>query len=172
MQKKFSYPVKIDELNQNNYKFVLEADADELKDIAEVLQVEAVKFFRGDVFLKLSKKDNMLQVWGNVVANIVVKSVISLENFEQNIATPFELFYDTKATYKDIREMEPSINDEVPDIVENGEINLADICIEQVALQLDDYPRAKGEVFDFAKYSKVEPLQHENPFAVLQKLKK
>lgn len=172
MQKKFSYPVKIDELNQNHYKFVLEADADELKDIAEVLQVEAVNFFRGDVSLKLSKKDNMLRVWGNVAADIVVKSVISLEDFEQNIATPFELFYDTKATYEDIRDMEPSINDEVPDIVENGEINLADICIEQVALQLDDYPRAKGEVFDFAKYAKAEPLERDNPFAVLQKLKK
>ena len=172
MQKKFSYPVKIDELNQNHYKFVLEADADELKDIAEVLQVEAVKFFRGVVFMKFNKKDNLLQVWGDVAATLTVKSVISLENFEQEIVTPFELVYDTKATYKDIREMEPTINDEVPDIVENGEINLADICIEQVALQLDDYPRAEGEVFDFAQYSKVEPLEHDNPFAVLQKLKK
>lgn len=172
MQKKFSYPVKIDELNQNRYRFILEASVDELQDIAEVLQVEGVSFFRGEVFLKLNKKDNLLQVWGNVAATLTIKSVISLENFEQKIATPFELFYDTKATYKDIRDMDPTINDEIPDIVENGEINLADICIEQVALQLDDYPRAEGEVFDFAQYAKVEPLEHDNPFAVLKKLKK
>ncbi|MBQ7633627.1 MAG: DUF177 domain-containing protein [Alphaproteobacteria bacterium] len=172
MQKKFSYPVKIDELNQNSYKFILEADSEELQDITEVLQVEAVKFFHGEVFLKFIKRDNLLRVWGNVAATLTIKSVISLENFEQKIETPFELFFDTKATYKDIREMEPNINDEVPDIVENGEINLADICIEQVALKMDDYPRAEGEVFDFAQYAKVEPLEHNNPFAVLKNLKK
>ncbi len=172
MQKKFSYPVKIDELNQNIYKFLLEADSEELQDITEVLQVEAVKFFRGEVFLKFIKRDNLLRVWGNVAATLTIKSVISLENFEQKIETPFELFFDTKATYKDIREMESDINDEVPDIVENGEINLADICIEQVALKMDDYPRAEGEVFDFAQYAKIEPLEHDNPFAVLKSLKK
>ncbi len=172
MQKKFSYPVKTDELNQNNYKFILEADADELKDITDILQVENVSFFRGEVFLKFNKKENILRVWGSVAATLTIKSVISLENFEQKINAPFELLYDTVATYKDIRDMEPTINDEVPDIIENGEINLADICIEQVALQLDDYPRAKGEVFDFAQYAKVEPMEHDNPFAVLKKLKK
>ena len=172
MQKKFSYPVKTDELNQNSYKFVLEADAEELEDITEILQVEDVSFFRGEVFMKFNKKESILRVWGNVAATLTIKSVISLENFEQKIAVPFELFYDTKATYKDIRDMEPSINDEVPDIIENGEINLADICIEQVALQLDDYPRAEGEVFDFTQYIKEEPLEHNNPFAVLKKLKK
>jgi len=172
MQKKFSYPVKIDELNQNHYKFVLEADADELKDIAQILQLEAVNYFKGEVFLKFNKKENLLRVWGNVKATLMVQSVISLENFEQKVNTPFELFFDTKATYKDIRETEPTINDEIPDIIENGEINLADICIEQVALKLDDYPRAEGEVFDFSQYAKVEPPEHDNPFAVLQKLKK
>ncbi len=172
MQKKFSYPVKTDELNQNRYHFILEADSDELKDITEVLQVEAVRFFKGEVFLKFNKKDNILRVWGNVVADLSIKSVISLENFTQKIDTPFELFFDTKATYKDIRDINAGIEDEVPDIIENGEINLADICMEQVALQLDDYPRAKGEVFDFSRYAKVEPLEHDNPFAVLQKLKK
>lgn len=172
MQKNFSYPVKIDELNQNRYSFVLEADHEELQDIGQILQVEAVKKFKGEVFLKLNKKDSLLRVWGNVEAVVVVQSVISLENFEQTINAPFELFYDTKATYKDIRDLDAGINDEVPDVIINGEINLADICIEQAALHLEDYPRAAGEVFDFSQYIKVEPLEADNPFAVLEKLKK
>jgi uncharacterized metal-binding protein YceD (DUF177 family) len=172
MQKNFSYPVKIDELNQNRYSYVLDADDAELQDIKQILQVEDVKKFRGEVFLKLNKKDNLLRVWGTVEALLTVQSVISLENFEQTIKTPFELFYDTKATYKDIRDLEPGINDEIPDVIVNGEINLADICIEQVALHLEDYPRAEGEVFDFSQYIKVEPLVADNPFAVLKKLKK
>lgn len=173
MQKNFSFPVKIDELNQNTYRYVLEPDADELADITQILQVEDVKSFRGEVSLKFNKKENMLRVWGNVSALVVLQSVISLENFEKAIATPFELWFDTKATYRDIREMEPTINDEVPDIIENGEINLADICIEQIALNLEDYPRAEGEVFNFSDYVKNESEEvKENPFAVLKKLKK
>ncbi|MBR1824998.1 MAG: DUF177 domain-containing protein [Alphaproteobacteria bacterium] len=173
MQKNFSYPVKIDELNQNTYRYKLKPDTDELEDIRQVLQVEDVKSFSAEVALKFNKKENMLRVWGTVSALIVLQSVISLENFEKSVSAPFELWFDTKATYKDIKEMEQGINDDVPDIVENGEINLADICIEQIALCLDDYPRAEGEVFDFSDYVKNESSEvRENPFAILEKLKK
>lgn len=172
MQKNFSYLLKIDELNQQQYKFELRPDADELLDITQILKVEEVKDFTGDVFLKLNKKEHSLRVWGVVSAKVLLKSVISLENFWRDIKTPFELFYDTSATYKDIRDMATGINDEVPDIVENGTINLADICIEQIALNLDDYPRAEGEEFDFSAYSDEEPAKKENPFSVLKKLKK
>ena len=60
----------------------------------------------------------------------------------------------------------------MPDIIENGCINLADIAIEQIALNLEDYPRAEGEVFDGALYGDSEEPKKENPFAVLAKLKK
>ncbi|MEE6207930.1 MAG: DUF177 domain-containing protein [Alphaproteobacteria bacterium] len=172
MQKIFSYPIKIDELNQNQYKFELIADADELKDITAVLQVEDVKTFKADIFLKLNLKEHLMKVWGNVAAKLELKSVISLENFVKDFDVPFELVFDTKATYQDIKDMEAGINDDVPDIIENGQINLADIAIEQIALNLDDYPRAEGEVFDFSKYAEVEPIKKDNPFAVLEKLKK
>ncbi|MBQ9271022.1 MAG: hypothetical protein IJ218_01990 [Alphaproteobacteria bacterium] len=173
MQKKFSYPVKIDELNQNTYRYHLLPDADELEDIRQVLQVEDVKSLEADLSLKFNKKENMLRLWGKVTASVVQKSVISLENFATNIATPFELWFDTKATYQDIHNAEQSIYDDVPDIVINGEINLADICIEQIALNLEDYPRAEGEVFDFSKYSSPDiAASKENPFAVLARLKK
>ena len=171
MQKKFSYPIKIDELNQNQYHFTLVADNNELKDITQILQVENVKAFVAEIFIKRNIKNHLMRVWGNVKAQIELKSVISLENFVKDYNTEFELIYDTEATYQDIKNMESSINDEVPDIVENGVINLADIVIEQIALCLDDYPRVEGEVFDFAEYEKIKS-KDENPFAILQKLKK
>ncbi|MBP5215775.1 MAG: DUF177 domain-containing protein [Alphaproteobacteria bacterium] len=172
MQKNFSCLLKIDELNQQQYKFVLKPDADELADITEILQVEGVKDFVGEIFLKLNKKEHILRVWGKVSAKVLLKSVISLEDFWKEIQAPFELIYDTKATYKDIHEMEQGINDEVPDIIENGVLNLADICLEQIALNLEDYPRAQGEEFHFTDYSEQKTSEKENPFAVLGKLKK
>lgn len=172
MQKNFSYPIKIDELNQQQYKYVLQADKDELEDIAHILQVESVRRFYAEVYVKRNNKENNLRVWGRVEARLELQSVISLENFFRNLKVPFELNFDTQATYQDIRDMNASINDDMPDIIINGTINLADICIEQIALNIEDYPRAKGEEFDYTQYDKSEPPEKENPFAVLKKLKK
>lgn len=172
MQKKFSYPIKIDELKQSEYTFVLDADKDELVDICSVLQVENVLQFRSSIKLKYNQREHLLKVWGHVAAELELKSVISLENFEQKYDVPFELYFDTKATYHDIKELGADINADIPDIVENGTINLADIAMEQIALQIDDYPRAKGEVFEYRCVGADAPVEKENPFAILQKLKK
>ena len=59
---------------------------------------------------------------------------------------------------------------DIPDIVTNGEINLADIAIEQLALILDDYPRKEGEEFEEI-IEDISPIRN-NPFAVLESLKK
>lgn len=172
MQKKFSYPLKIADLKQNEYKFLLDADEAELVDISEILQVEKVYYFKAEIKVRPNIREHMLRVWGQVKAELELQSVITLKNFRQKYDVPFELFFDTKATYKDLREMAADINADVPDVVENGIINLADIALEQIALQIDDYPRAKGEVFRFQAPAAEDAPEKQNPFAVLQKLKK
>ncbi len=171
MQKKFSCPIKIDELNQSNYKYVLQADKDELVDIAEIMKLDKVNSFVTEIFLKLNNKQHILRVWGEVKAEVVLKSVISLKDFIKKYQIPFELIYDTKATYADLKEMDEDMLN-APDIIENGSINLADIAMEQLALNLDDYPRDEGEVFDAGIYAPEPEEYKENPFAVLAKLKK
>lgn len=172
MQKKFSYPLKIEDVNQNEHKFDINADMAELSDISEILKVENVKYFNAEVHLKRHNKQNLLSVWGIIRTEIEQKSVITLNNFLKYYEIPFELKFDTKATYQDIAEISADIDADVPDIIENGKIDLADIVLEQIALNLDDYPRAEGEVFDFEKYSDFSSDERENPFAVLAKLKK
>ena len=172
MQKDFSYPLNIDDLNQQEQHHKLKADAEQLKTLTEILQVEDVKNFEADIFLKLNLKQHKLDLWGTVKALIELKSVVSLDNFEKNYEVEFTYCYDTKATHKDIKELEPSIYDEVPDVIDNGKINLADIAIEQLALELDDYPRKEGEKFEFVSEFDEETTKKANPFAVLEKLKK
>lgn len=172
MQKDFSYPVKIAELNQQEQHYKLAADAEQCAVLAEILQVESVKSFQADIYLKLNLKQHRLDVWGEATADLELKSVISLENFVKKYVAPFEYIFDTKATYNDIRELEAGINDEVPDIIENGEIDLGEMAIEQIALILDDYPRQAGEIFHFESEFDEETTARANPFAVLAKLKK
>ncbi len=170
MQKDFSYPLKIDELNQNEQTYKLVANKDELEFLTEILQVPSVNSFEATIKLKFYKKRGMLDVWGDVKADIGLISVISLEPFNKLHQTEFKISYDTTATYEEIKEQDVDIMADIPDIIENGEINLADIAIEQIALILDDYPRKPGEVFEQV-IEDISPIKN-TPFAILEQLKK
>ena len=170
MQKDFSYPLKIEDLGQGEQKYTLIADKDQLEFLTDVLQVPSVKSFEANIWLKFYKKRGILDVWGDVKANIGLISVISLDEFDKLHQTDFKITYDTNATYEEIKEQDDDIMADIPDIIINGEINLADIAIEQLALVLDDYPRKEGEVFDEV-IEDASPIRN-NPFAVLEKLQK
>ena len=172
MQKDFSYPLYIDDLNRREHHYHLKADAAQLKTLTAILQVENVKYFVADIYLKLDAPSHRLDIWGKVEAELELKSVITLENFIKKYEAPFAYYFDTEATYKDIKEMDYGINDDIPDIIENGQIDLGNIAIEQLALVMEDYPRRDGEEFHFASEFDEETTRLANPFTVLQKLKK
>ncbi len=172
MQKLFSYPIEVDGLSSSVKKYQITASAKDLVYLTEVLKVPAVKSCTAEIWLKHNRRDHTLDVTGKVKAELELTSVISLENFDKVYEGDFALHYDTKATYKDIRDMEPEFDDDVPDIVEDGKIDLGDIIIEQVALMIEDYPRKDGEVFVFESEFDAETTEAMNPFNVLKKLKK
>ena len=54
MQKDFSYPLNIDDLNQQEQHHKLKANQEQLKTLSNILQVEDIKNFEADIFLKLN----------------------------------------------------------------------------------------------------------------------
>ena len=170
MQKDFSYPLKIDELGQGEQTYKLVADEEQLEFLQDVLQVPAMNSFEALIKLKFYKKRGVLNVWGTVTSDIEQISVISLESFRKLYQANFEVTYDTNATYEEIKEQDVDIMADIPDVVMNGEINLADIAIEQLALELDDYPRKEGEEFE-SIIEDMTPIRN-NPFSILEQLKK
>lgn len=170
MQKDFTYPLQIDELNQGQQRYKLSADKEELKILTEILQVPAVNSFEADITLNFQKKRGILTAEGMVKANLTLISVISLEEFDKNYSTKFSLTFDTNAKYEDFKDIDEDINIDIPDIVYDGKIDLVDIAIEQLALVMEDHPRKKGEEFS-SIIEDVTPTKN-NPFAALEKLKK
>lgn len=170
MQKDFSYPLQIDELNQGEQSYMLRADKAQLETLKEILQVPAVNYFEADIKLKFQKKRGILDVSGQVRAGLGLISVISLEPFDRDYKTDFALTFDTNATYEQIRELDEDIEADIPDIVIGGRIDLGDIAIEQLALVMEDHPRQDGE--EFSPLIEDDAPLRENPFAILSKLKK
>ena len=110
---------------------------------------------------------------GGVRAELELQSVVSLENFFRVYEPEFALVFDTLMTYREQKALlDEDMDAEVPDIVEDGKIDLAQIAIEQVALVMEDYPRKEGEVFEFVSEFDEETTKAQNPFSVLAKLKK
>lgn len=170
MQKDFSYPLKIEDINQGEQRYKLRANKAQLETLREILQIPAVNYFEADIKLTFQKKKGILDVSGEVRAGLTLISVISLDEFEKEYKSNFSLTYDTNATYEQIREMDEDIEDDIPDIVIDGKIDLGDIAIEQLALVMEDHPRKDGE--EFTSVIEDDSPVRENPFAVLSKLKK
>ncbi len=172
MQNLFSYPLDVDELGSALRRYKLKAGPDELAYIKEVLKVDDVKSFESQMEVKLYKSAHRLEVRGVAKADIELTSVISLEKFVKTYAPEFTVIFDTQMTLQELREIEFDFEDDVPDVIINGKIDLAEIAMEQIALVIDDFPRKDGEVFEFKSEFDEETTQAMNPFAALAKLKK
>lgn len=171
MQKEFSHPLIVADLPLSEQHYHMTASAAELTFLSAVLQVPEVKAFTADFKVKPDHQTSILTVCGHIKAEVVLQSVISLENFVSVYDFDFTTLYDTKATLDSQKEEGDDWDKDMPEIVIGGKIDLGDIAIEQLALRLDDYPRKKGEEFVF-KAEFDEKQRDENPFAVLAKLKK
>ena len=172
MQKEFSYPLTVADLPLNSQHYHMLANADNLRFLAMVLQIPQVKFFEADFYIKPDHNTSILVVSGHIKADLVLQSVISLENFDHKYDFDFETAFDAQATLQKQKEEGDNWDKDTPEIVVNGKIDLGDIAIEQVALRLDNYPRRPGEEFSFKPDFDPDEKQSNTPFAVLAKLKK
>jgi uncharacterized metal-binding protein YceD (DUF177 family) len=171
MQNLFSYPLKLEDMSASVQTYNLQASSEDLKFITEIMQVPAVKSFNAEIKIRLRKKEYLANVWGKVEADVEHRSVVSLDNFVKNYQTDFSLDFDTKMTLSEQARLEEE-GEDVLDILDNGQIDLAAIAMEQLALILDDFPRKEGEIFTFKSEFDEETTIKNNPFAVLEKLKK
>ena len=172
MQKFFSYPLKLEDMSSSTQKYTLKASSDELEYITEIMKVPSVKSFNAEITVKLYKKEHLLELKGIVDADVEQVSVISLESFVKKYHNEFSLKFDTKMTPKDLKAIDFEYDDELLDILDNGQVDIASIAMEHLALVLDDFPRKDGEEFSFVSEFDEETTEANNPFAVLKKLKK
>ena len=102
---------------------------------------------------------------GRVRASLAQTCGITLEPLPLEIDAPFSLTL-AEAVEEDADEIVITLDDESPDLIENGQIDLGQYAVEQLALQLDPFPRKPGSEF----VQPPEPAEI-SPFAVLKQLR-
>ncbi|WP_201860197.1 YceD family protein [Microvirga soli] len=142
----------------------VEATAEECAALARDFGLPAIRSLSGDYHLKTSAKG--INVTGVIKASITQICVTTLEPFDSNVEEEVEVDFAESSGMP--AEPPTDINeDEPPDEIVNGQIDLGALTAEFLALGLDPYPRKPGVDFDYRDPSD----EKDSPFAALNKLR-
>ena len=155
----------------------ISANPDELVAIAHVLLVEAVESLSAH-FKVTRLARSVMHVEGEVQARLVRLCSVSLEPFEVAVTEPIDLKFAPEnsavAPGKDQAAIAESLilsmDEDPPDPIIDGKIDLGAVSVEFIALGLDPYPRKPGIEFDLGS-SQPSPIEGDSPFAVLAGLR-
>ena len=158
----YSEPVRLHQV-AGGVKRTLEPDAAARARIVKALDLASLDAFIAEMDLAPSPAGWRLS--GRVRASLAQTCGITLEPLPLEIDTSFMLTL-AEAVEEDSGEIIITLDDESPDLIENGQIDLGQYAVEQLALRLDPFPRKPGAAF----VQPPEPAEI-SPFAVLKRLR-
>lgn len=158
----FSEPVRINEIGAGLERRLVPDEAAQ-KRIIKALDLASLGAFEADV--KIAPAHVGWTLSGRVRATLEQVCGITLEPLPVEIDTRFSVDL-VEAAEPEIDEIEVSLDDNSPDVIEDGRIDLGQYAVEQLALALDPFPRKPGAAF----VQPEEPAEI-SPFAVLKAFK-
>jgi uncharacterized metal-binding protein YceD (DUF177 family) len=158
----YSEPVRLHQV-PGGVKRTLEPDAATRARIVKALDLASLDAFTAEMDLAPSPAGWRLS--GRVRASLAQTCGITLEPLPLEIDASFALTL-AEAVEEDSEEIIITLDDESPDLIENGQIDLGQYAVEQLALRLDPFPRKPGAEF----VQPPEPAEI-SPFAVLKQLR-
>lgn len=158
----YSEPVRLHQVGGGVTR-TLEPDAAARARIARALDLASLDAFVAEMTLAPSPGGWRLS--GRVKASLAQICGITLEPLPVEIDAPFTVSL-AEAAEEDSDEIVITLDDESPDPIEDGRVDLGQYAVEQLALLLDPFPRKPGAEF----VQPPEPTEI-SPFAVLKQLR-
>ncbi|WP_296168853.1 DUF177 domain-containing protein [uncultured Brevundimonas sp.] len=159
----YSVPVRLNQAGTGLDRR-LEPDAAERAKIARSLDLASLDAFEAD--MRLEPHGNVgWRVSGRVRADAVQTCGLTLEPLPVHIDTKFSIPL-VEAVETESDEIDVTLDDDAPDLIEDGQIDLGQYAVEQLALKLDPFPRKPG-----AEFVQPEEPTEISPFAVLKQLR-
>lgn len=145
----------------------LTPDADAVKRIIKALDLQGLENFTATISLTPTVSGWRME--GRVVADAIQTCGLTLEPLPLKVDRKFTVNL-IEAPERDEEEDEDAeidieLDDNTPDELENGRLDLGSYAVEQLSLSLDPFPRKPGAVF----VQPPEPVEI-SPFAVLKGL--
>lgn len=186
----FSRALTVEELlRRPDEPFVVEPDPQELEGLAKLLRIPAVRSLRGA--FRVARQGPFVHVTGQVRGRVSQTCVVTLEDFETDIVEDVDVRFAPeprkapeprpgarmsrkRAEAQQAAKAAPPPNfeeegdEDPPDMIVDGRIDLGALAGEFLALGLDPYPRKPDAAFDLGE---PEPGR-DSPFAALSGLGK
>ena len=171
------HPIRVETIRLRGTDVVVRAEPEQFGAIAALLGLASLESLEARYLL--SRNGERVKLEGRIAARLQQNCVVTLEPFPAQLDVPVKLDFapETEAEARSRRaerddaeiDIEVLLNeDDPPEPIIDGVIDLGGITLEFLALALDPYPRKPGVSFD-APAAEAGP---ESPFAALAKLKR
>jgi uncharacterized metal-binding protein YceD (DUF177 family) len=173
-----SHPVRVEALKLRGTRITVAAREDELQAIATELGLASLETLQARY--ELVRNGETVKLEGVIAARMHQTCIVTLDAFAVEIDVPVRLDFAPEQPSRPASrraeaaetgpvDIEVNLNeDDPPEPIVDGVIDLGAVTLEFLALSLDPYPRKPGAGFDAAP---VETAA-ESPFAALARLKR
>ena len=170
----FSHVVPVESLTDGETVIDIGADADERAALAKRFGLLALDSLTAKVGLT-SVDGGLVRVHGTLAAKVTQACVVTVEPVMTRVEGSFERLYGAGAPEEAGGPITDADAEESPEPFTHGAVDVGEAVAEQLALELDPFPRAPGAAFDgFSNGSKSvgdDDTGDAGPFAVLARLK-
>jgi uncharacterized metal-binding protein YceD (DUF177 family) len=168
----FSRPVLVERLANDERLYEIEANALERAALAARYGILALDALTARLRLQRMPGSTKVRLAGRFSADVVQSCVVSLEPVPAHLEEDFVLVF-AGERHKDEEEVVVAFDDEdPPEPIENGIIDLGEAVAEHLALALDPFPRAAHATFENGDEPAQDTPGKASPFAALASLKK
>ncbi|MEN3930661.1 DUF177 domain-containing protein [Microvirga sp. W0021] len=140
-------PFPVLQMKPSGVDMKVEADEEERLAIAADFGLPKIKSLVAN--FKLTGRPERIRIVGTVQADIEQICVVSLEPFESIVKEDLDVLFAEPGKLRPRHEED--VAEDLPDPIENGQIDLGAITLEFFALALDPYPRKPGTSFEGVK---------------------
>jgi uncharacterized metal-binding protein YceD (DUF177 family) len=171
----FSRPIRVDAIPREGLETRIEADTTERAALATFNGLPAIAGLAASFSLKHGAGGTII-LRGGLDAEVTQTCVVSLEPFEASISTPIDMRFappdqiaPPRVSVSEAEEIDVGEEDE-PDPIVDGVIDLGAVASEFLTLNLDPYPRKPGVVFE--PLVSGDDAREASPFSALAERKK
>jgi len=169
-----SRPLSIERLGERGFETQFVASENERKALAARFGILAIDRLEASLSARKAGPGTRVRLTGQVTAEVVQACVVSLEPVKSVVSEDFSQLYQLDPAETAAKEVEvsPSADDDEPEPLGPGGLDLGEAVAQQLALMLDPYPRRPGAKSTATTgMGSAEGESRRHPFEVLKALK-
>ena len=165
----FARIVPLDQLDESESEREIVANEAERAALAKRLGLLELGSLEARLRLRRERGSPLIELTGRLTADVVQACVVSLEPVPERVEESFEILFTLDPAPETAEVYVETEDEDVPEPVGPGGIDLGEAVAQQLSLAMNPYPRAEGVSLERAEWGAESGPQ--SPFAVLAKLK-